>query len=173
MHTLPVRNYWFPVLLIVFGSAMLLHRLHVVWAGWVPALFLAVAAGGGIMLYNGVARRSRGGVFWGFFWLVLGGACLLRACEVVWLDPGIVVSGLLLVFGAGTILMFVVSRRDWHLLVPGACLILAGGAVLSTELGWLPVWEVAPVVNRWWPAALVVSGAALILNTALSARHRT
>jgi len=45
MHTLPVRNYWFPLLLIFFGAVMLLHRLHVIWAGWAPVLWLAVAAG--------------------------------------------------------------------------------------------------------------------------------
>jgi|GEM_PF-1109704 len=171
MHALPVRGYLLPLLLIFFGAAMLLHRLHVFWAGWAPVLWLSVAAGGGLMLYNGFVRHSRGGAFWGFFWFVIGGACLLRACDVVWLDPGIVVGGLLLVSGAGLILMYFVSRRDWHLLVPAACLLLVGGAVLSTELGWFPAWEVAPVVNRWWPAGLVLSGAALILNTALSSRQ--
>jgi hypothetical protein len=172
MHALPVRNYWFPLLLIFFGAAMLLHRLHVIWAGWAPVLWLAVAAGGGIMLFNGIVRRSRGGVFWGFFWFALGGACFLRTCEVVWLDPGIVVSGLLIVVGTGMILMYVVSPRDWHLLVPAACLLLVGGAILSTELGWFPAWDMAPVVNRWWPAGLVLSGAALIVNTPLSSRRR-
>jgi hypothetical protein len=166
MHTLPVRNFWFPLLLILVGAGMLLERLHFLWVGWPAVLWMFVTIGGGVKLYNGLVLRSRGGVFWGLFWFVLGGACLLRACDVVWLDPGVVVAGLFLLFGAGLALMFVVSRRDWYLLVPAACFVIVGGAILSTELGYLATWEVAPVVNRWWPAGLVLFGVALLLNHA-------
>jgi len=84
----------------------------------------------------------------------------------MWLDPGIVVSGLFLLFGAGCLLMFLVSPRNWYVLVPAACFLLVGGAILSTELGYWATWEVAPVVNRWWPAGLVLFGVALLLNRA-------
>lgn len=172
MHTLPVRRFWFPALLILIGAAMLLERFHVLWIGWPAVLWTLVTVGGGVKLYNGLVLKSRGGVFWGLFWFVLGGACLLRSCDVLWLDPGIMVSGLFLVSGAGLLLAFLVSPRDWYLLVPAACFLIVGGAILSTELGVWATWEVAPVVNRWWPAGLVLSGAALIVNTALSSRRR-
>ena len=101
MHALPARSFWFPVLLILIGAGMLLHRLHFMWFGWPAVLWMFVTVGGGVKLYNGLVLKSRGGVFWGLFWFVLGGACLLRACGIVWLAPGIVVSGLFLVVGAG------------------------------------------------------------------------
>jgi len=69
-------------------------------------------------------------------------------------------------------LMFLVSPRDWHLLVPGAFLLLVGGAILSTELGYAQTWVVAPVVNRWWPAGLVLFGAAMLLNHSRGPRAR-
>jgi hypothetical protein len=47
-----------------------------------------------------------------------------------------------------------------------------GGAILSTELGVWATWEVAPVVNRWWPAGLVLFGMALLLNPLGPARRR-
>jgi hypothetical protein len=164
MHTLPARHIWFPALLIVAGTAILLQRLHVMWIGWVPLLFGIVTIAGAVRLYNGLAMKSRGGVFWGLFWCVLGGAGLLRSLDVVWLDGDTVVAGLFLLFGTGLVLMFLVSRRDWYLLVPAACCLLVGCAVLATDLGYLAEWDVVPVVNRWWPAGLVLSGAALILN---------
>lgn len=172
MQTLPVRHFWFPVLLILVGAGMLLHRLHVMWVGWPAVLWMLVTVGGGVKLYNGLALKSRGGVFWGLFWFVLGGACLLRSFDVVWLDPGVAVSGLFLVSGAGLLLAFLVSRRDWYLLVPAVCFLLVGGAILSTELGMSATWEVAPVVNRWWPAGLVLFGAALLLNSLWPARRQ-
>jgi hypothetical protein len=172
MHTLPVRNYWFPALLIVIGAGMLLQRLHVIWVGWPAVLWMMVTVGGAVMLYNGLVLKSRGGVFWGLVWFAFGGACLLRSYEVLWLEPGIVVSGLFLVSGAGLLLVFLVSPRDWYLLVPAACFLIVGGAVLSTELGVWATWEVAPVVNRWWPAGLVLFGLALLLNALWPARHR-
>jgi hypothetical protein len=164
MHTLPVRRFWFPALLILIGAVMLLERFHVLWIGWPAILWTLVTVGGGVKLYNGLVLKSRGGVFWGLFWFVLGGACLLRSCGIVWLDPGIVVSGLFLVFGAGLFLVFLVAPRSWHVLVPAACFLLVGGAILSTELGYWETWEVAPVVSRWWPVGLVLFGAALLIN---------
>jgi hypothetical protein len=172
MHTLPVRHFWVPALLILVGAGMLLHRLHVMSVGWPVILCMLVTAGGGVKLYNGLALKSRGGVFWGLFWFVVGGACLLRSFDVVGLDPGSVVSGLFLVSGAGLLLAFLVSPRDWYLLVPAACLLIVGGAILSTELGIWATWEVAPLVNRWWPAGLVLFGAALLLNSLLPPRRR-
>ena len=171
MHALPARNFWFPVLLILVGAGMLLHRLHLMWFEWSALLWIFVAAWGGVKLYNGLVRKSRGRVFWGFFWFVLGGAFLLRSCDVLWLEPGIMVSGLFLVSGAGLLLVFLVSPRDWYLLVPAACLLTVGGAILSTELGVWATWEVAPVVHRWWPAGLVLFGAALLLNSRWPARR--
>jgi hypothetical protein len=82
------------------------------------------------------------------------------------------VSGLFLVSGAGLLLAFLVSPRDWYLLVPAACFLIVGGAILSTELGVWATWEVAPVVNRWWPAGLVLFGMALLLNPLWPARRR-
>jgi hypothetical protein len=172
MHALPARSFWFPVLLILIGAGMLLHRLHFMWFGWPAVLWMFVTVGGGVKLYNGLVLKSRGGVFWGLFWFVLGGACLLRSCDVLWLDPGIMVSGLFLVSGAGLLLAFLVSPRDWYLLVPAACFLIVGGAILSTELGVWATWEVAPVVNRWWPAGLVLFGMALLLNPLWPARRR-
>ena len=172
MRTLPARNFWFPALLILVGAGMLLQRLHVMSVGWPALLWVLMTAWGGVKLYNGLSLKSRGGVFWGLFWFVVGGACLLRSFDVVWLDPGIVVSGLFLVSGAGLLLAFLVSSRDWYLLVPAAGFLLVGGAILSTELGIWATWEVAPLVNRWWPAGLVLFGAALLLNSHWPARPR-
>jgi hypothetical protein len=172
MRALTVRHYWIPVLLIFIGAGMLLDRLHVMRAGWPAVFWVFVALGGGIKLYNGLVLRSRGGVFWGLIWFVLGGACFLRSCGVEWLEPDLVVSGLFLLTGAGLLLAFFVSRCDWYLLVAAACLLLVGGAILSTELGYWATWEVAPVVNRWWPAGLVLFGAALLLNSRWPARRQ-
>ncbi len=166
MHTLEGRSYWFPILLILVGAAMFLQRLHVPWAGWEQVLWAALAVSGGVKLGGALRRKSRGGIFWGLFWFVLGGALLLHSVGVVWLDPGIVIGGLFLVAGTGLVLMFLVSRRDWHLLVPGLCLLAVGCAILSTELGYSETWQVAPLVNRWWPAGLVLTGAALLARSA-------
>ena len=174
MHSLPSRNYFFPALLIVVGAALLFQRLHLAAFGWPAVAFVFIAVAGGLKLYNGFAVKSRGGVFWGLFWFILGSACLLREWGYVPLEPGIVVSGLLLVFGAGFILMFLVSHGDWYMLVPAACLLFVGGAILGTELGYFASWDVPSFVNRWWPAGLVLSGLALVLNAlpASSSRSR-
>jgi len=164
MRTHQSRIAWFPFALIILGAALLARRFHVAWAGW-PALFwLLVIAWGSVKLYNGFVWRSRGRIVWGVIWVVVGGMFLLGAVDELFLSPGIVVGGIFLACGAGLIAAFARNVRDWHLAVPGVLCLLVSGAVLSTETGWLSERAVVPVVSTWWPAGLILFGAALLVH---------
>jgi len=167
MSTHGVRMSWFPIALIIVGLALLAQRFHAFWAPWPAVFWLLVAVWGGIKLYNGIVWRSRGRIVWGTIWLVAGCLFLLHAEEAVFLSPGIVVGGLFIACGAGLLAAFARSLHDWYLVVPALCCLLLGGGILATETGWLPEQAVVPVVNTWWPAGLILFGAALLLHAAV------
>jgi len=167
MRTQRARLFWFPFALIIVGAALLLERFHLVRVGWPAVFWLLLAAAGGVELFNGIARRSRWKTVWGTIWLAVGGMFFLNAEEVIALSPGIVVGGIFLACGAGFIAALARNLRDWYLAVPGICSLLLGGAIFATETGWLPEQAVVPVVNTWWPAALILFGAALLVHALL------
>ena len=167
MRTQRARLLWFPFALIIVGVVLLLKRFDVAWLGWPAAFWLLVAVAGGVELFNGIVRRSRWKCVWGTIWVALGGIFFLYAEELIALTPGIAVGGIFLACGAGFLVALARNLRDWYLAVPGISCLLVGGAIYATETGWLPESAVAPLVNTWWPAALVLFGVALIVHAVL------
>jgi succinate-acetate transporter protein len=164
MKALPVRFSWFAVALIVTGTAMLLHRLHVIHINWHAIFWGVVALGGLYKLVAGFAAKERGRVFWGTVFLTAGGFALLNIYDVIDPEPGLAVSGFLIALGIAFLLMFVTTPRDWYVLVPALFFLLVGGAVLSVEMGYYDRWDVATVIGSYWPAGLILFGVALLLN---------
>jgi hypothetical protein len=164
MKALSVRFSWFPVALIVVGTAMLLQRLHVIHMDWHAIFWCLLALGGTYKLVRGFAAKSRGGVFWGMVFLVAGVFALLNIYDVIDPEPGAAVGGLLIALGIAFLLMFVMAPRDWYVVVPALFFLLLGGAVLSVEMGYSDRWEVGPIIGSYWPLGLILFGLALLLN---------
>lgn len=164
MKALSVRLSWFPVALILTGTAMLLQRLHVIHLDWHAVFWGLVALGGVYKLIGGFAAKARGGVFWGTVFLAAGVFALLNVYEVIDPEPGLAVAGLLFALGVAFFLMFVVVPRDWYVLVPSLFFLLVGGAVLAVEMGYYDRWEVGPIIGAYWPVGLILFGLAILLN---------
>ena len=164
MKALSVRFSWFPVALIVVGTAMLLQKLHVVQMDWHILFWGLLALGGIYKLVRGFTAKSRGGVFWGMVFLTAGVFALLHIYDIIDPEPGAAVGGFLIGLGIAFVLMFVVAPRDWYVLVPALFFFLVGGAVLSVEMGYYDRWEVAPIIGSYWPVGLILFGLALLLN---------
>jgi len=162
MHTL--RFPLFAIVLILVGTVMLLHRLHVVSMDWITVLWGVVALAGAFKIFNGFTLKRRGGVFWGLLFLALGTFALLHEFGVIDPEPGFTVAGLLLTLGTAFLLMFLTVPRDWYVLVPSAFFLLVGGGVLCVELGYFNRWDVSSFLGAYWPLALIAFGAALLLN---------
>ncbi|HXX62874.1 MAG TPA: DUF5668 domain-containing protein [Bacteroidota bacterium] len=164
MNTYPIRISGLGVVLIAVGLTMLLHRLNVVWIPWRTTIFFLVAAVGAVKLYNGIALKSKGKVFWGMIWFTVGLGLLLDTTYAINLTPGLAVSGLMIAVGLGFMLMFGVRRSQWFHIVPGLIFLAAGSLFLAGELGYLSSWDVAGFCETYWPVGLILFGAALLAN---------
>jgi hypothetical protein len=155
---------FFGVLLIVVGCCMLLHRTGMLHFSWPLIFWIFVTVAGAFKLFRGFADPASRGQFWGTIFFGVGLAFVLGELDL-FVIPGVLVApSLLALIGAGFLVKFAAFPREWHLLIPGLLFAGLGSSLLLAELDYLPDWEIAPAVASYWPLALVVFGAALLLN---------
>jgi hypothetical protein len=154
----------FGTLLIVLGATLLLHKTGIVDFSWGLAFWLLVTAAGAFKLYRGFVDPRAGGQFWGTILFLLGLTIVLTDLSVIDLPGFLKFPFLVSLVGVGFLVKFAAMPREWHLLVPGFICTGLGSALILSELDYLPSWEIGPTLGMYWPVALVLFGAALLLN---------
>ena len=155
------------VSLILIGAAMLLHRLHVVSIHWQTLVWAIIALFGLYRALDGFAVNMRGRIFWGSLIFFVGLYNVLRWLDVVYLDRSYLFPLFVAAVGGSFLITYLSSPREWHILVPSVFFLGLGGLMIGTEMGYLYRWDVIPLVNTYWPVALIVFGVSLL------SRHRS
>jgi len=158
------RFPFFGLLLILVGAVMLLDRTRVISLGLHEIFWGLVMLLGAFKLITGFSDPARGGIFWGTVFFCVGAYNFLNGLDLLELPSSLLLPLFVTVMGVGFLLMFLRSVHDWHLIVPALFFTGLGGAMVLSELGSLGRWEVIAIVRAYWPVALVLFGAALLLN---------
>ncbi len=153
------------VLLILVGAFMLLERVGVVDFGWMSLLWCALALLGGIKLVRGFQDPKGEGIVWGTIFLFVGTYQLLNDGGLFELPAGTPFPALVAVVGLGFLFALIRKPREWHLAIPAVVLLGVGSVTICAEMGMLERWEIVDGIHTWWPAALVLFGGALLLNS--------
>lgn len=160
----------FPVLLILVGALLLLDRLDILAFGWWSLLWGVIAMVGAYKVAAGLRSPGRGGIVWGTIWFFVGLYFVLDEANLIRLPGGAEFPLLLVVVGCGFLLSFLRQWREWHLAVPAVAFLGIGGVMLLAEFGYLGRWMVLDAIRQWWPLALVLFGAALLMNRGTARR---
>ncbi len=153
-----------PVLLIVIGGGLLLDRTGVLAFGWWTVVWAVVATLGLHKIIQAFLVPARGRMVWGTTLFFVGLYFVLEDLGFLVLPGGMLFPGLLAVVGLGFLLALLRQPGEWHLAVPAVVLLGTGALMISAELNYLARGMVLDLVRQWWPAALVLFGAALLLN---------
>ena len=94
----------------------------------------------------------------------IGGYQLLEEYTSVYVPHYLVLPSLMILAGVGILFLYFTALNKWHLLVPSLLLIGLGCLIIFAEEGYLDRWELIDLLRTWWPAALVLFGAAMLLN---------
>jgi len=154
---------WFGFGLIVVGAVLLLHQFHVLPISWHDVWWGAVCIVGCVLIVRGFAEKGKG-MFLGVCAVGIGGYQLLEEYTSVYIPHYLVLPSLMILAGVGILFLYFTALNKWHLLVPSLLLIGLGCLIIFAEEGYLDRWELIDLLRTWWPAALVLFGAAMLLN---------
>jgi hypothetical protein len=162
-NTVKSRPVWFGIVLIVIGTAMLLDHLQILALSWWLVFWACVAVASAVVLVRN-SMSKKGGILWPmilFFFALYKTLWHLGALDlqdVLWFPIILIVAGL------GFAVLVAIQPARWHLAIPALVLIGVGSAIILSEYGVLSAWDVRYAVRNYWPVALVLFGAAILLN---------
>ncbi len=164
------RRPWLGIGLIAVGAVLLLHQLHLLPIAWREVWWAAVCVVGAYLVIKGFSSKGKG-MIPGVFAVGVGGYKLLSTYfDAVYIPSYLVLPSLMILVGVGILFVYFTDLGRWHLLVPSLLLIGLGALISVAEMGYIDRWAVIDFLRTWWPAALVLFGTAIILN---SLRHRS
>jgi hypothetical protein len=152
------------IVLILAGAAMLASRLGLFRPGFWAFFWLAAAVAGFFLLVRGFRQKGgRGKIFWGVLLLAFGTFQFLDRTRLIYPDSGYVVAGTFAVLGVAFLAASSVRPSSLPMVVVGVAGLVLGGGVLLAEIEALNQWDVKDAIATWWPAALVLFGASMLV----------
>jgi hypothetical protein len=145
---------------------MLFDHLHVLAMSWWVLFWVSIVMVSGVALVRNIRARD-GAIFWWTVLLFFGVYKTMRALGVVSFHESMGLPLLLFIAGAALVAMVVAQPARWHMLVPAAASLVLGTAMLLAEMDVLAAADVRLAVRNYWPVALILFGAALLLNRSL------
>ncbi len=152
------------IFLIVFGSLLLLKKFDVIDLSVREIIWPALALMGLIVAGRGLFDRVKWKVFWGTVLFLYSIFFLVRSIDRFDIPIQMIFPATFLVFGIVFVMLFVNRPADWYYLVPGLLLLAVGVSMVLTEYGYWYGWEIRDAIATWWPLALVLMGAGMLLR---------
>jgi hypothetical protein len=153
--------------LIAFGLLILLKKFHVIDLHTAEVIWPLIALMGLFITGRGLIDNRKGKIIGGTVLFLYSIFFLLRSMNAFSVPIDMIVPASFLIFGIVLVMLFVNKPAEWYFLVPGLLLLALGSSMMLTEYGYWYGWEVREFIRTWWPAALVLVGAGMIL------RHRS
>lgn len=164
MSTSARKISWLGIVLILIGLAMLLDRFDVFNLNFSTIFWPLVSLIGLVLVGRGFAQDRRGRVFWGTVLFLYGVFFIIRSIDYFEVYGYTFFPASFLVFGLAFFMMYLSNLRDWPLLIPSMILLGIGSLVLMNEYGFLYPYEMFDILHMYWPVALILFGAALMLR---------
>lgn len=151
-------------ILVLIGVALLLKQMHILDINGKKLLWIALALYGGATVTRSFWYNVRHKIFWGSLCFFTGILFTMREYGLVYGSAPMFLPAVLVIFGFSFLVLFVFNVRDWHLLIPAILFVGLGAALMLTELKMLYAQQVWRVVRDYWPVALILMGAAMVLR---------
>jgi len=152
------------VLLIAFGSVLLLDRLDVIYFGWDRIIWMFAGIYGAILAVDGFTNKRRGKIFWGSLLFFASIVFSLYVWDVIWWMDYYWPSSLSLALGLAFLMLYLIEPKNIGVLVPAVLFCGFGGLMLLVEYYYIDWWDVRRVIRDYWPVALILWGIAILIR---------
>jgi hypothetical protein len=151
------------ILLVIIGVVLLVHKLDVLPLNWSIVISAGLAIVGLVMIIRKFKERGNS-VFWWTLLFCYGTISFLRTTDLLAIPPWYGLPLALISIGIAIGVTVALRPRDWHLAVPAVLFLSVGAAILLTEMDMLEEEVVRSAISSYWPFALILFGAALLMN---------
>jgi hypothetical protein len=152
------------ILLIAFGAFLLLRKFGVIGLRVHDIVWPVLTLFGLFIAGRGLAEGRRGRIVGGTVLFLYSIFFLIRSLDRYDVPFETILPATFLVFGVVFMMLFVNRPAEWYYIVPGLLLLAVGSSIMMTEYGYWYGWEVRDAISTWWPAALVLMGAGMLLR---------
>jgi hypothetical protein len=166
------RPVWFGIVLIVVGLAMLLDHLHILSMSWWLIFWASLTVLSATLVVRN-SRHKEGGTFWLTILFFFGLYKTLRNLGALEIDASLGLPLLLIFAGIGVAVVVLTYPSRWHLVIPAVALTATGVAMMLSELNVISTWDVRTAISNYWPVAVVLFGAAMLLNSGVMKKGST
>ena len=164
MSRTATRVSLFGLFLVLFGGLLLLRKAGVIDLRTREFIWPLLTLFGLFFAGRGLTDGKRGRIVGGTVLFLYSIFFLVRSVGSYDLPFQMIIPSTFVIFGIVFVMLFVNRTSEWYFLVPGILLLLVGSSFLMTEYGFWYGWEVRDMLATWWPLALVLMGAAMLLR---------
>lgn len=165
------RQSWGAILLIGLGVLLLLHQLDLIYLTFRDLFTYGMMVLGAVMLINGFGRESKKGVLSGVFFLSYGLVLTLMKTRVFVRDDEFGFGALFLCLALANLVFFALKNDKWPNLAWTVIFGVLGGSFMMSWYGYFSTWYIYDNIERFWPVALIILGAAIIAKGMKNKAH--
>ena len=152
------------MLLIAFGSFLLLDRMNVISFGWDRIFWAFTGIAGAVLAVDGFSNKRRGKIFWGSLLFFVSVSFSIYVWDLLWWPEYYWPGSLSLSLGLAFFALMLLEPRNIGLMVPGILFSGFGVTMLLVEFYYLDWWDVRYVLRDYWPVAIILLGIGLLFR---------
>lgn len=161
-----------PWMLIIAGTALLLHQLHLFRFRGIN-IFIVVSFALGVLLFvRGVGHPLKSGIFGGSFFILLASWLLLMRIGILPIDDYLAGGLFFATLGAANLVHFAFAPGKISSISVGVIFILVSLPFFFFYYGYFPRWNLEDFYLTYWPVALILIGVGLMADGLIRRIHR-
>ncbi|MBU1422974.1 MAG: hypothetical protein KKF20_00030 [Bacteroidetes bacterium] len=158
------RYPWFGIILILFGTALLLHKMNVIDVKFSQILWVFLSVLGFSIAIKGFLRKQNGKIFLGSFLFLFSILFILRSFGLQHIEYDIIPPAIFFIIGFSFLMMYLNKLKEYIFLILAVCFLIIGGAFVLVELGYIYRWDVLDAIRHYWPIVLIAVGLGMLFK---------
>lgn len=158
------KNYFFPVLLIIIGSLLLLNQFDLFEISR-PHIFIASAFLIGILLLRkSFLSKERKGIIGGSFFILMGMILLSLDLGFIPYYDHLIIGLILVALGLTNFINYIFTRKSFNSITFGVVFCFLGLPFMIMYYGSFSMWDIADTFYTYWPILLITAGIGFLLD---------